>query len=245
MKAKRFHKVFKEGGFMDRNGAMFGHVAGVGTGILDAFSPTDRAPSLGLGGAKGMLSGAAMGSQFGPIGTAIGGGVGLITGLATTANQRRMQRINDARATVEQQQQDRAYGNAVYANDPTLATGNKGASYYAMGGELNGMRAVKAFNGQLRPLSSTATEVVGPSHEQGGVDLPQFGAELEGGETLNGTKVFSEVLGYARRHKPIARAIGKIETKPATIERINALNRLKEQEAALYEEQETLKAQLF
>src|SRR5512140_2777947 len=105
MKTKKFHKVFKEGGFMDRNGAMFGHVAGVGTGILEAFYPTDRAPSIGLGGAKGLMSGAAMGSQFGPIGTAIGGGAGLIAGLASTAVQRRQERIGRDRGAVEQQLQ--------------------------------------------------------------------------------------------------------------------------------------------
>jgi len=44
----------------------------------------------------------------------------------------------------------------------------------------------------------------GPSHEEGGIKLPQFGAELEGGETVNKDNMFvnSDHLGYDKDGYP-------------------------------------------
>jgi hypothetical protein len=95
--------------------------------------------------------------------------------------------------------------------------------------------------GNARQLSSTASEMVGPSHESGGIKVPELGAELEGGESTNGSYVFSKSLGFAQKHIPLARAIGKIEKKPMTTERRNSLKLLKGRESALAEQQESLK----
>ncbi len=102
--------------------------------------------------------------------------------------------------------------------------------------------------GSLNKLSSINTEVVGPSHEQGGVKLPSLNAELEGGETTSGDFVFSEELGFAKKHKPIAKAIGRteklLEINPNDNIASNTLNRLLENENQLKIDQETLKENL-
>ena len=68
--------------------------------------------------------------------------------------------------------------------------------------------------------------------------------EVEGGETTVGDYVFSKKLGFADLHKPIARAKGKIEAKPMTPERVNALRRLKNEERSMVMSQEYFKKQL-
>jgi hypothetical protein len=247
MKKTKFYKVYKEGGFMEKNNALFGSIAGAGASILDGFSPTDRAPSVGLAAGKGALSGAAMGSQFGPLGLGIGAGVGALYGGISGAVQRKQQEIGDARNFREMEIYERDRSNMEIANNPSLIRGNKGAQFYQNGGELhrlNSVNGIKSFGGELRPLSSDTAEVDGNSHEEGGVQLPQHNAELEGGETMSGPRIFSEALGFAKLHKPLARAIGKIEQKAGTPERINAIDRLKQKELSLYEQQEELKQYL-
>lgn len=246
MKRKSFNKVYAEGGFMSKNMGMFGSIAGVGAGVLDGMSTNGRAPGLGLAGAKGALSGVAAGAQFGPIGAAVGGGLGLITGLIGGEAAKKAERKADAAMAAQVQQDNMKRSMAALANDPTLAEGNRGVSYYAFGGTMgkNPMNGIKQLGGKLKPLSSTNTVVEGPSHENGGVDLPQMDAELEGGETTDGPRVFSEELGFAQLHKPLARAKGKIEQKAPTKERINALQRIKGREDELYAQQETLKQYL-
>lgn len=93
----------------------------------------------------------------------------------------------------------------------------------------------------MKPLSSNSVEAQGPSHENGGIDLPAFNAEIEGKETIAGDYVFSHRLGFAQQHKPIARAKGKIEGKAPTQERINSLNRLQMAEEKLKQKQELVK----
>ncbi len=98
------------------------------------------------------------------------------------------------------------------------------------------------LDGFKRTSSSTA-EVHGPSHEQGGVQVPGMpGVEVEGKETLAGDYVFSDELGFAKLHKPIARAKGKVEKKPATRERLNTLKLLNEKENNLKLMQEYVKS---
>lgn len=116
---------------------------------------------------------------------------------------------------------------------------------HATGGMLSGPSVLSqpTEGGTLEPLNSQSTEVVGPSHNGGGVDLPQIGAQVEGGETTTGNFVFSKELGFAKLHRPIARAIGKIEQKPQTPDRRNALQLLKAREERLALTQELVKAQ--
>lgn len=98
-----------------------------------------------------------------------------------------------------------------------------------------------AEGGTAQPLSSNNTIINGPSHADGGVDFPEMGAQLEGGETTAGNFVFSEKLGFAKLHKPIAKAIGTIEKKPMTKDRLNALELLRKRERNLAAAQEHLK----
>lgn len=97
--------------------------------------------------------------------------------------------------------------------------------------------------GDAEPLNSQSTEIKGNSHAQGGVQIPQLGAEVENGETTTGNFVFSKELGFAKLHRPIAKAIGKIEKKPSTTDRRNALQLLKGQEERLALSQEQYKLQ--
>ena len=116
----------------------------------------------------------------------------------------------------------------------------------AMGGPLsqNLLANQKAIGGSMSPMSKDTTLAIGPSHEEGGIDLPTQGAQVEGGETTDKNYVFSKVLGFADLHKPIAKAQGKIENKPATPERIEALNRLQQKTEKLKTLQEYFKQQL-
>lgn len=93
--------------------------------------------------------------------------------------------------------------------------------------------------GSTTPLSQNSVQVNGQSHAQGGVQLPQ--AEVEGGETIANGFVFSKELGFADLHKPIAKAIGKIEAKPLNPVRRNTLQQLKARELGLALAQESAK----
>ena len=107
----------------------------------------------------------------------------------------------------------------------------------ATGGPLEtSYREKKADGGKLVQQSSDGVEVQGHTHAQGGVQIP--GAEVEGGETIKDDFVYSAQLGFAQKHKPLMVAKGKIEQKPASPERINALRIIeqKEQQLALAQE---------
>lgn len=113
---------------------------------------------------------------------------------------------------------------------------------HAYGGTMEAP-LTKAYmqGGQAKPLSSGTTEIDGNTHAEGGVKMPQLGAEVEDGETTSGNFVFSKELGFAKLHKPIAKAMGIIEKKPQTPERVTAINLLKNQENKLALTQEYLK----
>lgn len=98
--------------------------------------------------------------------------------------------------------------------------------------------------GELIPLNSDTVEVDGATHAEGGVKLPNVGAEVEDKETIAGSYVFSDYLGFAEKHKKIAKQIGKIEKKPLNNATQNSLLLLRGKEERLKQEQEELKAQL-
>lgn len=112
----------------------------------------------------------------------------------------------------------------------------------ALGGEVAAPLS-KAYmeNGHATSLSSTATYLSGRSHEQGGIDIPHLQVNLEGGETTEGNFVFSKELGFAKLHKPLAMAMGKIEKKPLTRERVAAKHLLGTRIQELMQAQESLK----
>lgn len=97
--------------------------------------------------------------------------------------------------------------------------------------------------GVATPLSSNNTQFEGQSHEQGGIKIPSLGAETEGGETTKDNYVYSKELGFAALHKPIATMKGKIEKKPQTPDRVNAMQRLNAREDKLQMAQEFIKQQ--
>lgn len=97
--------------------------------------------------------------------------------------------------------------------------------------------------GSLRKLSSDSVEVQGPSHENGGVDLPMHDAEVEGNETIHKDYVFSDRLGFASVHKKMAKSKGIIENKPISFERVASLKAIADKEQKLKLIQEQMKAQ--
>lgn len=115
-------------------------------------------------------------------------------------------------------------------------------NYDTTGNQSEG--SLYAKGGYLKPLNSDTVEVEGNTHAEGGVQIPEVGAEVEDKETISGDYVFSEDLGFAERHKPIAKQIGKIEKKPINIERKNSLEILRKKEEALKNEQELVRSLL-
>lgn len=75
----------------------------------------------------------------------------------------------------------------------------------------------KMAAGGVIPTSSTTSKVVGPSHDKGGVKIPEAGIEVEGGETIAGDFVFSKELGFADIHDKIGKAMGRNEKRPLTV----------------------------
>lgn len=217
------------------------------SGIMDSVWQEDaygRKP-VGASVASDALKGASIGMAAGPIGAAVGavGGAayGFFSQRSRNASASRMQ-------AVQQRAQDaaiRTRSQAVIAQNPELTQGNVGAGYYAAGGPLSSnylSRSMMAEGGSLTPMSSDTAQVNGPSHEEGGVQLPGTGAEVEGGESLQNNFVFSERLGFAQEHKRLSKAIGKIEDKGAqTPEKVNAISRMKDRQQKLMLAQEYAK----
>lgn len=222
-------------------------IANGAMGLVDAMTPANdfgRKP-MGVSVASSALKGAALGSVAGPVGTVVGGLIGGVSGYVAGAGAKKAEQRFVFNQQQQQMNQLRNRSQATLANDPEQATGNVGGGFYAAGGPLSRnylTRTMQAEGGSLTPMNSDAVEVNGPSHEQGGVQLPGQGAEVEGGETMKDDFVFSERLGFADEHKRLARAIGKVEDKKVmTPERVNALNRMKEREQKLMLSQEYLK----
>ena len=108
---------------------------------------------------------------------------------------------------------------------------------------VQGGNNVYALGGKLKQLNSDTVEVEGRTHAEGGVKIP--GAEVEDDETIAGDFVFSDVLGFADRHKTIAKQIGAVEKKPLNKERRTTLEILRKKENALMKEQEAVKGYMF
>jgi hypothetical protein len=107
---------------------------------------------------------------------------------------------------------------------------------FATGGSLGGI-PMKAVGGSLKRLSAANLEVKGPDHNAGGVKLPSLNAEVEGGETIHNGYVISDDLGFAKLHRPIAKAIGLIESKPKSAARELSLKKMREREEQLIQAQ--------
>lgn len=245
-------------------------IGSMGSGVLDAVDSTDEdGVRSGLGaGLSGALSMGAAGASLGPWGAAGGAVLGLITGL--TKNSKAKQEAKTRKLTKKKQINEKYQDeiNAKIAADPT-SVGNADATMYRLGGTLKGKpagkfalkgtvlgnyRAVKSLlpniainpnkmmkDGGIIPIGDGGrAEVVGPKHEKGGVKIPELGVELEGEETLKDNFVFSEELGFADKHKKIAKGIANAEKDNTPLSRYTK-NLLEDKEQALMQEQEELK----
>lgn len=191
---------------------------------------------------------ATIGSLAGPIGTAagavIGAGVGLIKGI----HQRNVAQVGRANDLIASNRSNQMRSAAILGQNPELVNGYVGQDYYAAGGSLvpayGNMANQPTQGGTATPISSTAATMDGATHEQGGIQLPAMGAEVEDNETTEGNYVFSDRLGFAAVHRRLASAIGKIEAKGPAPERANAIGRLQERIEALAHAQEHTKALL-
>lgn len=238
---QKYQKKYYNGGNLTTTLPMVADTAG------DIMTAGGRKASVGGSTLKGAASGAALGTSIMPgwgtaIGAVVGAGAGFVMGKKNQAKEKTM--IFNQGLAQKQQQLQRS--SAIIGNNPALVTGQPGEEFYASGGFLKSRYYgnIKASGGSLNPMSSDSAEVQGPSHGQGGVDLPQYNSELEGGETIQDDYVFSERLGFAQIHKKLATAIGKIEQKPATPDRINALKAMNNRVEQLKQAQEQIREQL-
>lgn len=216
-------------------GAFIGSMAD-SLGPANTYGKKSMASNLLSGAGNGVAAGAA----FGPWGAAIGGAAGLVGGLINNSKQKSIADNLAGQDTRNKAQQEQQYTTARMAADPTSFYGSTGAllqGYYATGGPLN-VANQQTKGGTATPLNSGAAEFNGPSHAEGGIQIPGMQAEVEGGETTNGDYVFSKQLGFAKLHKPIATAIGKIESKTLSPERLNSLKLLRDKENQLKLSQE-------
>src|SRR3990172_8520029 len=243
MTLRKKYKRYAEGGGLDTSNLM-GAAAGSNpyaaaiamgqqllTSAVDEFAPTNE-----FGHQSAIAQGIKGNLQLGTI----GGVMGYMKGRKQMKEDKTRRFHNEL--NLQQGQLKRSA--AAISADPALITGKPGEELYASGGFLkNKYNLTKATGGNLKPMSVNSAEVQGPSHEQGGVDLPQYQSELEGKESVQDDYVFSDRLGFAQIHKKLARAIGKIEQKPATPERINSLRRMNGQIEQLKEQQEQIRQQ--
>ena len=246
-------------------GTLFG-----GIGTLIETNPRNRQGitgtyAAGQNAVLGASKGAQMGSIAGPLGTAIGAGVGGIYGYIKGKNNERKEKKAIHALDVERNKNYNEFSQARLANNPNFAIGDRNAEMYKHGGELKRryqakftdytgtqmykhggpmLANMKSIGGSLIPMSKDTTLASGRTHKEGGIGLPNQGAELEHDETTSGDYIFSKVLGFSQLHKPIARAEGKIQNKPATAERIKSLSLLQDRTEQLKVTQEMVKQHL-
>jgi len=221
--------------------------------IIDNSSPPNQFgvrpdfSAVSGGALKGAATGASLGMAAGPWGAAAGAVAGAVTGGINSyeVNERAKKQEVDYNANMASYNQQKSA-----VKEANFGQGSDDNQIYkAMGGDIpSPNRLLKPINGSFNRMSNNSFEVEGPSHEEGGVTSPTLGAEVEGGETgkMEGgrTFIYSEVLGFADRHKPIANYIGKVEKRPLNDVRKNTLTLMHKKAEALKLEQEALKEQL-
>jgi len=235
------------GGASPQAAIPFAAIGDLGKSVIDFTSRPDKygvqndTAAIAGSALSGAGKGAEIGSVAGPWGTAIGAVGGAVIGgfSGKAANEEaKIQRVSTMQQEASADQN--LNSKKLLGYDFTGSNQNNINARY--GGTVNKMY----FNGgELKPLSSDSVEVDGASHEEGGVDLGQ-GAEVEGDETIKEINsdapfVFSEQLGFAQRHRPIAKAIGKMEAKVPNNITKQTIAFLQSKEEALEMEQEELK----
>jgi hypothetical protein len=241
------YKKYKFGDNM--SGLPYGQIGDFLGQTADTLTPTNQYGvksnfNAGLGaGLKGAGQGAAMGTMIMPgLGTVIGGAAGLIGGAISGVVKNNKERDEAAKQqSLYEMMMNKKYA-AKLSNYDTTGS-NQNQIYAKLGGNVPISNHL-SIGGKLDKLAPNRYEVDGRTHEEGGVKFPNINAELEDGETVSGDYVFSEVLGYAGKHKPIARMIGKMEKKPNNPITRQTIEFLKEKEERLKGEQEQTKASL-
>jgi hypothetical protein len=163
--------------------------------------------------------------------------LGLLGKSATQERREKEKFLRERKATNSMMESMNAQN--ITAGYDFLGNKGQGAIYAQMGGNVP---QTPVPGGILKQLNSDTVEVNGATHEQGGVQIP--GAEVEDNETITGDYVFSDYLGFAEKHKSLAKQIGKIEQKPINRERRVSLEILRKKEAAMRQQQEQLKEAL-
>lgn len=214
----------------------------------------------GLGQAISLGStGASIGSAFGPIGTAIGGGAGLITGLASgviSANKN-----NKRLAAEDAKLASNSFAKFRLSNDINRSLNDDSAglnaNYYAAGGDI-------------KRIGSNVEKAVGATHEEGGITYKKNGvekAEIEDQEIVKDNRfVFSDRLltmrgntfakeaemlsnttEYKNTHELREKAKEVLDNPKSTMIQKNTAKRNLEKNPdildELFKEQETVKAQ--
>jgi len=236
-----------------------GGFAPLAAGLVDAidngneYGRQKRGTVIG----KGALTGAAAGATLGPVGAAAGAVLGAATGFIQSGKQKKAEEKMLYEKNLRDRKMETDYAQAQLSANPSLYQGYRNAEYFKNGGSIKRKKVYDdyaptelleqvrangyALGGKITQVSSDGAEVTGRSHENGGVKIPGMGIELEGNETTKGDYVFSEELGFAKLHKPIMKAKGRIESKPFTKERANSIRLLGEQENRLKGAQEYFK----
>jgi hypothetical protein len=210
-------------------------------------------------GAANFLSGAGQGAQLGaalgPIGAAggaiIGAGYSMYRGYKEAEEA---QKIKDARQEKLIDASNKYHTGMSDMNRNLLQDKSnqlvEGAQYaYKNGGKLKSPLANKMMQGGgALPLSSDTVEMQGNTHEEGGIKIPELNAELEDNETVKDGYVFSDNLGFADKHKSLAKDKGslekKLEIQPYNSSIKNSIKRIESKEQDLMKKQESLRASL-
>lgn len=215
----------------------FGNIAG------SLFNKESQSGSIAGSAIQYGSKGADIGSMFGPYGTAIGAGVGLVGGaIVGDINYDQMQKKKEEeRKRAYNQNTEVGYNNfkAQSASGfpisgvgavPMYAFGgnikDSQAQYKAEGGEVithnpNNPPMVNPAQGEANPLSSTTTALEGDSHNNasGGISVAQgdyvFSDRLIVTDSIK--RSFKDILGSAigkvTTFADVAKALGKLEAK--------------------------------
>jgi hypothetical protein len=186
-----------------------------------AANPQDNTKNpllASLGGAATMAgTGASIGSMIAPgIGTAIGAGAGALLGgissFISTKKQNKAIEAENEKINVMRRDAMRDRDSVIKSNAASMGFG---LNYYKYGGELPTYQG----GGILQEVAPNTQEVVGPSHEQGGVEIsmgqgtPPI-AEVEGGEIIKDKKVFSDALIHPEYGLPFSYVAKLIASSP-------------------------------
>ena len=203
-----------------------------GRGYSDYYSDTHYTNREAAGQVgKSTLKGAGMGSAFGPVGSAVGAGVGLIYGAGKAIHEKRKasgknwfgeenvyDENKDPNVIAKKQYEDSLETQARIASQMDNAflssrVRNQNTGYGLTNNVMarTGGKIEYLQGGVAKSLGRGAKEYVGKSHEQGGIDLPG-NIEVEGGETEQNNYIFSKHLklptgiSYAKAHKNLLKS---------------------------------------